>query len=290
SLVAVTMVCKSLLTQECDLALAGGVSIRIPQHCGYIFEEGGILSPDGHCRAFDADARGTVGGNGVGVVALKRLADAMRDRDRVRAVILGSAINNDGSMKVGYTAPSVEGQATVIATAMALAGVEPESIGYMEGHGTGTQLGDPIEIASLVKAFSSKRQGFCTIGSVKSNIGHLDAAAGVAGLIKAALCVERALLPPSLHFKAPNPTIDFASTPFIVQDRLSTWDRRVRRAVVNSFGIGGTNAHTVLEQPPEVEEVGPSRPNQLLLLSARTETALDRLTENFYTHWQNDTS
>jgi acyl transferase domain-containing protein len=290
SLVAVAMACQSLLNQECDLALAGGVSVRIPQHCGYIFADGGILSPDGHCRAFDAEARGTVGGNGVGVVVLKRLGDAVRDGDRVRAVILGSAINNDGSMKVGYTAPSVEGQAAVIATAMALAGVEPESISYLEAHGTGTQLGDPIEIASLAKAFSSKKQGFCTIGSVKGNIGHLDAAAGVAGLIKAALCVERALLPPSLHFQTPNRTIDFASTPFIVQDRLSTWNSRVRRAGVNSFGIGGTNAHAVLEQPPEREAASPSRPNQLLLLSARTETALDRIAANFHTHWQNDTS
>jgi acyl transferase domain-containing protein len=290
SLVAVAMACQSLLNHECDMALAGGVSVRIPQHCGYFYEEGGILSPDGHCRAFDAGARGTVGGNGVGIVVLKRLEDAVRDRDRIRAVILGAAINNDGSTKVGYTAPSVEGQAAVIATALALAGVDPESIGYLEAHGTGTPLGDPIEIASLTQAFGTKKNGFCAIGSVKSNIGHLDAAAGITGFIKAALCVERALLPPSLHFQSPNPSIDFASTPFTVQDRLSSWKATRRRAGVNAFGIGGTNAHAVLEEAPEIESSGPSRPNQLLVLSARTETALDRLTDDFAARWQDDQS
>ncbi len=290
SLVAVAMACQALLNQECDMALAGGVSVRIPQHCGYFYEKGGILSPDGHCRVFDAEAHGTVGGNGAGIVVLKRLEDALRDRDRVRAVILGSAINNDGSMKVGYTAPSVEGQAAVIATALALAGVDPESVGYLEAHGTGTPLGDPIEIASLTQAFGTKKCGFCAIGSVKSNIGHLDAAAGVTGLIKAALCVERAVLPPSLHFHTPNPSIDFASTPFKVQDRVSAWNANRRRAGVNAFGIGGTNAHTVLEQAPETEPSGLSRPYQLLLLSARCQTALDRLTDNFAAHWQNDVS
>jgi acyl transferase domain-containing protein/acyl carrier protein len=284
SLVAVAMACQSLLNQECDLALAGGVSIRTPQHFGYFYEEGGILSPDGHCRAFDAAAKGTVGGNGVGIVVLKRLADALRGRDRIRAVILGSAINNDGSVKVGYTAPSVEGQASVVATAMALAGVEPETLGYIEAHGTATPLGDPIEIAALTQVFGDAgRRGFCGIGSVKTNVGHLDAAAGVTGLIKAACCVEHGILAPSLHFEQANPAIDLTGSPFYVQDRLAEWNSNglPRRAGVSAFGIGGTNAHAVLEQAPQRPDSGPSRPYQLLVLSARSETALDRLTEEF---------
>jgi acyl transferase domain-containing protein len=291
SLVAVSMACQSLLNQECDVALAGGVSIRWPQQFGYFYEEGGILSPDGHCRAFDAAAKGTVGGNGVGIVVLKRFSDAVRDRDRIHAVILGSAINNDGAAKVGYTAPSVEGQASVIASAMALAGVEPETIGYIEAHGTATPLGDPIEIASLTQAFSgARRRGYCAIGSVKSNIGHLDAAAGVTGLIKAACCVEHGLLPPSLHFEQPNPAIDFAASPFYVLDRLIPWESegRERRAGVSAFGIGGTNAHIVLEQAPAPLEPGPSRPHQLLIVSARSSEALDRVTENLRADLSND--
>ena len=283
SLVAVSMACQSLLNLETDLALAGGVSVRLPQHVGYFYEEGGILSPDGHCRTFDAEAQGTVAGSGVGVVVLKRLSDAQRDGDRVRAVILGAAINNDGALKVGYTAPSVEGQAAVIATTLVLAGVAPESIGYVEAHGTATPLGDPIEIAALCQAFGrTQRRNFCAIGAVKSNIGHLDAAAGVTGIIKAALCVERGSIPPSLHFASPNPAIDFANSPFRVQDRLSDWDGRgaPRRAAVSSVGIGGTNAHAILEQAPAHEPSGPSREHQLLVFSARTPTALARLAES----------
>jgi len=293
SLVAVATACQSLLNQECDLALAGGVCIQMPQYCGYFYEEGGILSPDGHCRPFDASAKGTVGGNGVGMVVLKRLADALRDRDRIHAVILGSAVNNDGSLKVGYTAPSVEGQSGVIATALALAGVEPETLGYVEAHGTATPLGDPIEIVSLTQAFGKiKKRRFCAIGSLKSNIGHLDAAAGVSGLIKAALCVERGLLPPSLHFQEPNPAIDFGGSPFYVQDRLTEWNapEGPRRAAVSAFGIGGTNAHVVLEEAPEPAASGPSRAHQLLVLSARSESALDRVAQNLTADFENDPS
>ncbi|TMC16013.1 MAG: polyketide synthase, partial [Chloroflexi bacterium] len=215
SLVAVHMACQSLLRYECDMALAGGVSIIVPQHMGYLYEQEGILSPDGHCRAFDADAQGTVAGNGVGIVTLKRLADAIADEDSIYAVIRGSVINNDGAGKVGYTAPSIEGQANVIAEAIAMAGVEPETISYVETHGTGTALGDPIEIAALTQAFraSTNKCSYCAIGSLKTNLGHLDAAAGVAGLIKTVLALKHGLLPPSLHFYHPNPTIDFASSP-----------------------------------------------------------------------------
>jgi acyl transferase domain-containing protein/acyl carrier protein len=283
SLVAAAMACQSLANQECDLALAGGVSVRIPQHYSYFYEEGGILSPDGHCRTFDAAAQGTVGGAGVGLVVLKRLADALRDGDRIRAVVLGWAVNNDGSLKVGYTAPSVEGQAAVIATALVLAGAEPDTIGYIEAHGTATPLGDPIEIAGLTQAFGrTRRRNFCAIGSVKSNIGHLDAAAGVAGLIKAALCVERKMLPPTLHFEKPNPVIDFKNSPVYVQDRLSEWNpaEGTCRAGVSAFGIGGTNAHLILEEVPQVQPSGPSRASQLLVLSARGESALDQATAN----------
>jgi acyl transferase domain-containing protein len=292
SLVAVSMACQSLLNQECDLALAGGVSIRWPQHFGYFYEEGGVLSPDGHCRPFDAAAKGTVGGSGVGIVVLKRLEDAVRDRDAIHAVILGSAINNDGAAKAGYTAPSVEGQASVVATALALAGVEPETLGYIEAHGTATPLGDPIEIAGLVQAFGETgRRGFCAIGSVKSNIGHLDAAAGVSGLIKAACCLEQGLVPPSLYYERPNPAIDFAASPFYVADRLAPWSSHEtpsnetpsngtpRRAGVSAFGIGGTNAHAVLEQPPARPDSGPSRSHQLLVVSARSSEALEKLTD-----------
>ncbi len=197
SLVAVHLACQSLLNGECDMALAGGVAITVPQKTGYFYQEGGIASPDGHCRAFDANAQGTVRGNGVGIVVLKRLADAITDGDTIYAVIKGSAINNDGSLKVGYTAPGVEGQAEVIMEAQAVAGVEPETLTYIEAHGTGTPLGDPIEIAALTQAFraGTERKGFCAIGSVKTNIGHLDAAAGVAGLIKTALALKYQLLP-----------------------------------------------------------------------------------------------
>ncbi|HEV8169546.1 MAG TPA: type I polyketide synthase, partial [Pyrinomonadaceae bacterium] len=285
SLVAVHVACQSLLNGECDMALAGGGSITFPHIEGYYYQEEGILSPDGHCRAFDADARGTVGGEGAALVLLKRLVDAIADGDTIHAVIKGSAVNNDGSVKIGYTAPSVNGQAEVIGDALAMAGVSAESISYIETHGTGTALGDPIEVAALTQAFHTDTQdrGFCAIGSVKSNIGHLDAAAGVSGLIKTVLALEKGQLPPSLHYKQPNPKIDFAASPFFVNDKLADWDRgdTPRRAGVSSFGIGGTNAHVVVEEPPLAEESSePSRSLHLLLLSAKTASSLDTATAN----------
>ena len=280
SLVAVHLACEALLTGQCDMALAGGVSVACPRNTGYLFQPGMILSPDGHCRAFDAAAGGTVGGEGVGIVVLKRLADALADGDQVRAVIRGAAINNDGSLKVGYTAPSVDGQAQVITRAQTLGGVAPDTISYVEAHGTGTELGDPIEIAALTQAFraSTDRTQFCAIGAVKTNIGHLDAAAGVAGLIKAVLALEHEAIPPSLHFEHPNPQIDFEHSPFFVNATLRPWARgdQPRRAGVSSFGIGGTNAHVVLEEAPLRPAPTGDAGGQLLPLSARTPAALAR--------------
>jgi len=284
SLVAVHLACQSLRNGECDIALAGGVSVRVPHRAGYLYQEGIILSPDGHCRAFDAKAGGTVIGNGVGIVVLKMLSDAIADGDRVYAMIRSSAINNDGSLKAGYTAPSLDAQAAVIAEAQGVAGVEADSITYVETHGTGTIIGDPIEIRALTKAFrtGTDKKGFCAIGSVKTNIGHLDAAAGVAGLIKAVLALKHKQIPPSLNFKEPNPRIDFENSPFYVNTMLSEWETNgePRRAGVSSFGIGGTNVHAVLEETPGVEPSGPSRPWQLLVLSAKTESALNTETTN----------
>ncbi|HVT17364.1 MAG TPA: amino acid adenylation domain-containing protein [Thermoanaerobaculia bacterium] len=291
SLVAVHLACQSLLAGDSDVALAGGVSVRVPQRAGYLHSEGGIDSPDGHCRAFDAAAAGTVAGNGVGIVVLKRLREAVGDGDRVLAVIKGSAINNDGGRKVGFTAPRMDGQARVIRAAQAAAGVEAETIGYVEAHGTGTALGDPIEIGALRSAFAAtRRQGFCALGSVKTNIGHLDAAAGVAGLIKTIQALRHQAIPPSLHFVRPNPRIDFAGGPFYVNTRLAPWraDGEPRRAGVSSFGIGGTNAHVVLEEAPPRPAPGPSRECQLLLLSARTATALAAATANLARHLESD--
>ncbi|HEX6293449.1 MAG TPA: type I polyketide synthase, partial [Herpetosiphonaceae bacterium] len=284
SLVAVHLACQSLLNGECEIALAGGASITVPHKAGYLYQEGGIASPDGHCRAFDANAQGTVGGNGMGVVVLKPLAAALDDGDSIHAVIKGSAINNDGAMKAGYTAPSVQGQAEVIAEALTVARVEPESIGYIEAHGTGTPVGDPIELTALARVFQGKtgRRQFCGIGSVKSNIGHLDAAAGVAGLIKTALALKHRVLPPSLHFEQPNPNADLANSPFYVVDRLVQWTASdtPRRAGVSSFGIGGTNAHVVLEEAPQIAPSGAARPWHLLTLSAKTGSALDTATSD----------
>jgi len=284
SLVAVHLACQSLLNHESDIALAGGVSIRVPSRSGYLYEEGGINSPDGRCRAFDANAQGTVAGEGVGVVVLKRLADALNARDCVHAVIKGSAINNDGSLKVGYTAPSIDGQAAVIAEALEMAMAEPESITYLETHGTGTALGDPIEVAALTQAFRARtaKRSFCAIGSVKTNIGHLDAAAGVASLIKTILALKHRRLPPSLHYEQPNPRIDFASSPFYVNAKLSEWrsEGSRRRAGVSSFGIGGTNAHVVLEEAPPASASKGSRPRHLLIISAKTSSALETATAN----------
>src|SRR5262249_10969902 len=257
SLVAVHLACQGLLNRECEMALAGGVSVGVPHGLGASYQEGGIISPDGHCRAFDAQAQGTVKGAGVGIVVLKRLEDARRDGDTIHAIIKGTAVNNDGSLKVGFTAPSIEGQASVIEEALALAEVDPETISYVETHGTGTSLGDPIEVAALTQAFRTQTsaKNFCAIGSSQTNIGHTDSAAGVAGLIKAVLALEHKQLPPSLNFTKPNPNIDFAGSPFFVNTKLSEWQTNgtPRRAGVSSFGIGGTNAHVVLEEAPRVE-------------------------------------
>ncbi len=282
SLVAVHLAVQSLLAGECGMALAGGASVQIPQKRGYTWEEGGILSPDGHCRAFDAEAGGTVDGSGVGVVVLKRMEDALQDGDVVHAVIRASAVNNDGSLKAGFTAPSVAGQAAVISEALALSRVDPDTIGYVECHGTATPLGDPIEATALTQAFRARtaRTGFCALGGVKTNIGHLDVAAGVAGFIKAAQAVKHGEIPPSLHFRAPNPEIDFAASPFFVNAELRPWTTagHPRRAGVSSFGIGGTNAHVLLEEPPAPAPAAPGRPVHVLALSARTPAALERAT------------
>jgi phthiocerol/phenolphthiocerol synthesis type-I polyketide synthase E len=283
SLVAVCLACQSLMNGECDAALAGGVTLRLPQRAGYLHVEEGILSPDGHCRAFDAAAGGTVPGSGVGVVALKRLSDALRDGDPVRAVLRGWALNNDGAGKAGFTAPRAEGQAEVIQEALALAGVDPATVGYVEAHGTGTRLGDPIEVAALRKAFSGV-DGPGRLGSVKTNIGHLDSAAGVAGLIKAVLALQHRQIPPTLHFTTPSPEIDFG--PFRVADRLTAWETagHPRRAGVSSFGIGGTNAHVVLEEAPTPSTAGGDDGAHLLVLSAKTLPALEAVTAGLVRH------
>ncbi|SDO97764.1 Acyl transferase domain-containing protein [Rhodoferax sp. OV413] len=281
SLVAVHMACQALLNHEADMALAGGVSLNLGQGLGYRYQAGSIASPDGHCRAFDARAAGTISGSGVGIVVLKRLADALADGDTIYALIKGSAINNDGSAKVGYTAPSVEGQAQVILAAQTIADVAPDSISYVEAHGTGTPMGDPIEIAALTQAFrdgdgeSTVRSGWCAVGSVKTNIGHLDAAAGVTGLIKAVLALHHKTLPPSLHYEQPNPQIDFAASPFYVNTEVKDWaaGRTPRRAGVSSFGMGGTNAHVVLEEAPALVPSGAGRDWQVLPVSARSAEA-----------------
>lgn len=288
SLVAIHLACQSLLSGECDIALAGGVTVNVPQKLGYLYQEGMIFSPDGHCRPFDARAHGTVTGNGVGVVVLRLLKDAIAHGDCIQAVIKGSAVNNDGSSKVGYTAPSVDGQAAVISEAMATGEVDPETVSYVETHGTGTALGDPIEIAALSKAFRSatNRTCYCAIGSVKSNIGHLDAASGVVGLIKTVLMLNNKLLPPTLNFINPNPDIDFDKTPFYVNSALSEWksDGTLRRAGVSSFGIGGTNAHVVLEEARPRGFSGKSRPCHLLVFSAQTIASLEAATTNMARH------
>ncbi|MGI2902870.1 SDR family NAD(P)-dependent oxidoreductase [Tolypothrix sp. VBCCA 56010] len=289
SLVAVHVACQSLLNYECDIALAGGISILDMQpKSGYLYQEDGVLSPDGHCRAFDAKAKGTIFGSGVGIVVLKRLKDAVADGDRIHAIIKGSAVNNDGSLKAGFTAPSVERQADVIAEAIAAAGVEADTITYVETHGTGTPLGDPIEIKALTKAFrtSTQKRGFCAIASVKTNIGHLDAAAGIAGLIKTILALKHKQIPASLHCEQPNPQIDFTNSPFYVSTALSEWKTNgiPRRAGITSLGFGGTNAHVIVEEAPFIEASSPGRTYKLLMLSAKTSSALETATLNLANH------
>ena len=279
SLVAIATACQSLASFQCDMALAGGVTIVLPQRRGYFYKEGGMLSPDGHCRTFDADSAGTVFSNGAAVLVLKRVEDAERDRDTIHAVIRGYATNNDGGDKVSYTAPSVEGQAEVIALAMAVADVDPRTIGYVEAHGTATPVGDPIEIAGLTRAFrqNTAESGFCAIGSVKSNLGHLDVASGAIGVIKTALSVREGIIPPSINFTSPNPRIDFEKTPFYVNTRLAEWPSTPwpRRAGVSSFGVGGTNAHVVLEEAPKAPTRQPREPAAVVLpLSAKSPSAL----------------
>jgi amino acid adenylation domain-containing protein len=282
SLVALHLACQGILNGECDMALAGGVTITRLTDTGYLYEEGMVRSPDGHCRAFDAKAKGFIGGDGVGIVVLKRLEDALKDGDYIHAVIKGTAINNDGIRKVGYTAPSVVGQADVIIEAQQVAEVDPVTITYVETHGTGTAVGDPIEIEALKMAFDTDKKRFCGIGSIKTNFGHLDSAAGAASLIKTILALKHQLIPPSLHFETSNPKIDFENSPFYVNAKLSEWKRDgyPLRAGVSSFGIGGTNAHIVLEEGPEQEPSSESRTWKLLLLSTKTRSALERTTEN----------
>ncbi|HYF63260.1 MAG TPA: SDR family oxidoreductase, partial [Herpetosiphonaceae bacterium] len=284
SLVATHLACRSLRAGDCDIALAGGVSVRVPVNTGYLFQEGDQVSPDGHCRTFDANAGGATFGDGVAIVVLKRLADALADGDTIHAVIRGSAINNDGGLKVGYTAPSVVGQAAVVQAALADANLPADAISYVEAHGTATKLGDPIEVASLTKAYRTMtdKVGFCAISSVKPNVGHLDRAAGATGLIKTVMALKNNVIPPTLHFQAPNPEIDFASSPFFVPTALTPWTRNgtPRRAGVNSLGVGGTNAHVIVEEAPLMGPSGPARAAELLVLSAKTATALETATAN----------
>jgi phthiocerol/phenolphthiocerol synthesis type-I polyketide synthase E len=288
SLVAVHAAARAVMTYECDMAIAGGSTVNVPQRSGYMYEPGGIASADGHCRSFDAEASGSISGDGVGVVLLKRLEDAIAAGDTVYAVIKGSAINNDGRRKVGFTAPAVEGQAEVIALALAAAEVEHESIGYIEAHGSATVMGDPIEIEALNQAYSQARlkPASIAVGSVKSNLGHLNAAAGVAGLMKTILALRHGSIPASLNFRQPNPAIPFRRGPFHVNHTLSRWpdSNKPRRAGVSSFGIGGTNAHVILEEAPETKPSEPAKPWQLITLSARSREALERATDQLAAH------
>ncbi len=301
SLVAVHLAAQALQRGECDVALVGAAAIQVPHKRGYLHQPGMILSPDGHCRPFAANAAGTVTGSGVGVVALKRFSDAMAEGDVIHAVIKGSAINNDGAMKVGYTAPSVEGQIEVISQALHNAGISPETIGYIESHGTGTKLGDPIEVMALMEAFQAhtSKQNVCVLGAVKSNIGHLDTAAGMAGLIKAVMALKHNVIPPTLHFTTPNPELKLTDSPFTINTELKRWDIEagVRRAGVSSFGIGGTNAHIILEEanspsPPSFarRERGlggeglPASKQNILTLSAKTPKALTELAARYHAH------
>ncbi|OPX42334.1 phthiocerol synthesis polyketide synthase type I PpsE [Ruminiclostridium hungatei] len=284
SAVAIHLACQSLLTFQCDMALAGAVSLQASPNEAFFYQEGGIGSADGHCRAFDSEASGTVSGSGLGLVALRRLEDAVKDGDNILAIIRGTALNNDGANKMSFTAPGMEGQVGVIAEALNLAEVAPDTVSYVEAHGMGTPLGDPMEIEALTKAFrlSTEKKGYCAIGSVKTNIGHLVNAGGVAGLIKTVLSLKNKQIPASLNYRSPNPRIRFEDSPFYVNTRLSEWKTgpAPRRAGVNSFGIGGTNVHMILEEAPQNTASGSARQWQLLPLSARNEEALRQKIQN----------
>jgi acyl transferase domain-containing protein len=290
SLVGIHLAVQSLLNGECDLALAGGVTIKQPQRVGYLFQEGEILSRDGHCRSFDADSLGTVFGSGAGVVVLKRAIEAVEAGDHIYALVRGSAVNNDGARKVGYLAPSVDGQAAAVAEALAVSGVEPHTIGFVEAHGTGTPVGDPIEVTALSEAFranGAEGNGFCVLGSVKTNVGHLDTASGVAAFIKASLALHHGEIPATLHFRRPNPSVDFESSPFVVDAERRAWPRgdTRRRAGVNSLGAGGTNAHVILEEaPPREPPAAPVRPWELLVLSGRSAGVVERAASRLGSH------
>ena len=281
SLVAVHLACQSLITEESDMAIAGAVSIKAPHKAGYICDGGGIVSPDAHVRAFDKKANGTVFGSGCGVIVLKRLSDAIKDNDTIHAVIKGSAINNDGSEKAGYTAPGVNSQANAVIEALSLAEINADTITYIEAHGSGTPIGDPIEITALTKAFRNftNLKKFCAIGSVKTNVGHLDAAAGMAGLIKTILSLKNKKIPPSINYSEPNHEMDFDNSPFYVMEKLSDWKSAgPRRSGIMSTGMGGTNAFLILEEAPKTNSEVHSDLSDLLVLSAKSETALDRST------------
>lgn len=290
SLVALHLACQALLTYQCDMAISGASFLRVPPKEGYLFQEGMIYSPDGHLRTFDAKTKGIVTGAGTGNVVLKRLDEALADGDYIHAIIRATALNNDGSTKVGYTAPSIDGQAEVIAEAISLAGIASDTVTFIEAHGTGTELGDPVEVAALNKAFrmtaidpENQPRHFCALASTKPNIGHLNHAAGIASLLKAILTLKNKQIPPSLNFKTPNPKIDFENSPFFVNASLRDWqppEGLPRRVGVNAFGIGGTNAHVVMEEAPNREPSGDSRPWQMILLSAKTGSALDTLSTN----------
>lgn len=281
SLLAVAQAWQSLMNFQCDVALAGAASISFPQRRGYFYQEGGMVSPDGHCRPFDKDAQGTVFGAGAGMVLLKRAEDAIQDGDHIYALVLGAGVNNDGAEKIGYAAPSSKGQAEAITLAHAVAGVDASSIDYVECHGTGTPLGDPIEVSALAAAFAQSQPNAkrCLLSSVKGNIGHVDVAAGMAGFIKAALSLEQEQIPGTLHYRAPNPRLELNETPFFITPEKTAWKRgasgNCRRAGVSAFGVGGTNVHVVLEEAPEPAPAAATRPRQLLCLSARTAAALD---------------
>jgi phthiocerol/phenolphthiocerol synthesis type-I polyketide synthase E len=278
SLVAIHLGCRNLLMRECDLAVAGAVRIETDGTVGYKYREGMIFSKDGHCRVFDADSSGTISGEGVGVIVMKRIEDAVRDNDHVYAIIKSTAVNNDGNRKVGYTAPSASGQYECIRMALKTAGIEPQSISYIEAHGTGTRLGDPVEVEALNRAFGKTKEKYCAIGSVKSNLGHLDTAAGIAGIIKTVLSLVNREIPPSLHYYRPNPEIEFGEGPFYVNASLAPWiseEERPRRAGVSSFGIGGTNAHVILEEAPVTEAAHETEPTScLLLITSKKATGL----------------